>query len=165
MNVSNLEYHPYRSHAWFIPFSTVSGVCAYIASVAALPNCLAAIFLFGIGLLCTVLTRFLYISAQTAIVFESGTLRIAEKGSNLRKYILGNELPFGYYIRNYKGHLFLVLSSEPVDKKRLKGILNQSACQSKVCVDNAIVIYMDDLQDIAQIKEIVSVTVPFIENR
>lgn len=121
MNVSNLEYHPYRSHAWFIPFSTVSGVFAYIASVVALPNCPTAVFFLGIGLLCTVLTKFLYNSAQTTISFESETLRIAEKGSNLRKYILGNELPFGYYIRNYKGHLFLVLSPEPVDKNDLKG--------------------------------------------
>lgn len=164
MSISNVEYRPYRSHAWFIPFSAMSGIFAYIVAGAALPSYFVAAAYLGMGLLCTVLTKFLYDSAQTTISFESRTLNIASKKCNPRKFTLGKELAFGYYSRNYKGNLFLVLSPASVDQKQLKKIVNQSANRSKVCIGNVIVIYMDDLQDTARIKEIVFATVPFIVN-
>ena len=98
------------------------------------------------------------------IVFESDGLRIIHDGRVKYCCIPWSELSFGYYGRSYKGHEFLVLSSELCSKEQVKKLINRGANAARVCAENVIVIYLDGLQDTLQIKALVKEKVSSITN-
>ena len=71
------------------------------------------------------------------------------------RYIPWDELTYGCYTRNYKGHLFLLLSPNVLNSKEAKRFANQGANSSRIVIDYVVVIYLDVLQDVSQIKSLI----------
>lgn len=147
-------YRPYRSHVWFLSFTMPVGMLAFVAAGYCLPYWgFRVLILATIGIACAWLTKWLYDSSNSAVFFEQKGIRIIGGSYKDYQYVLWEEVQFAYYVRNYKGHLFLVLSPKALSPKKAKKLANRGANSSKICIDYVVVIYIDDLQNASQIKE------------
>lgn len=157
MDGEQIIYRPYRSHIVF----------AYVANgISLISLILAGVFLadsISIELLIFVLVACLGVllayyfaeSSKVMIVFEEKGLRIINDRRNKYYCTSWKKHSFGYYERSYKGHGFLVLSTEKLSKERVKKLANSGANLTKVCIEEVIVIYLDGVQDTSKIKAIV----------
>lgn len=154
-----IVYRPYRSHAWFLPFTIPVGMLAFIFAGYCLPFWgFYAIVPVAIGIACTWLTKVLYDYSRVAVFFEQEGLRVIGSSYNDYRYVLWEELSYAYYVRSFKGHLFAVLSPKALSPKEAKKLANRGANSTRICIDDTVVIHLEDiLQDGLQIKE-------FIEN-
>ena len=106
-------------------------------------------------MVCIWLTKVLYDSSRRAVIFEQNGLRIIGGSYFDYRYIPWEGLTYGCYTRNYKGHLFLLLSPNVLNPKEAKRFANQGANSSRLFIDYVVVIYLDILQDVAQIKKLI----------
>ena len=83
------------------------------------------LFLIGIGMACIWLTKVIYDMSKRAVIFEQNGLRIFDGGYLGYRYMPWEKLTYGCYIRNYKGHLFLLLSPNALNSKEAKYFANQ----------------------------------------
>lgn len=148
-------YRPYRSHAWFLPFVIPVAMLAFVAAGYCFPYVGVGVFWVAIGIVCTYLTKALYDSSNISVVFEQEGLRIVGGSYNDYRYLLWEEVSNAYYVRNFRGFLFLVLSPKALDSKAAKKLINRGANLSKICIDDVVVIHIDDLQNVSQIKELI----------
>lgn len=148
-------YRPYRSHAWFLPFVIPVAMLAFVAAGYCFPYVGVGVFWVAIGIVCTYLTKVLYDSSNISVVFEQEGLRIVGGSYNDYRYLLWEEVSNAYYVRNFRGFLFLVLSPKVLDSKAAKKLINRGANLSKICIDDVVVIHIDDLQNVSQIKELI----------
>lgn len=149
-------YRPYRSHAWPLPFTIPVGMLAFMAAGYCLPFLgFRVLVLVAIGIACTWLTKVLYDSSNIAVYLEQEGLRIIGGSYNDYRYALWEELSYAYYVRSFKGHLFLVLSPKALSSKEAKNLANRGANSSRICIDYAVVIYIDILQNTSQLKELI----------
>ena len=148
-------YRPYRSHAWFLPFVIPVAMLAFMAAGYCFPYVGTVVFCVAIGIVCTYLTKVLYDSSNIAVVFEQEGLRIVGDSYKDYRYLLWEEVSNAYYVRNFRGFLFLVLSPKVLDPKEAKKLTNRGANLSKVCIDDVVVIHIDDLQNVSEIKELI----------
>ena len=146
-------YRPYRSYAWFLPFIIPVGVLAFVAAGYCFPHGGSSIFWTAIGIVCTWLTKVFYDSSNVVVAFEQEGLRIIGGRYNDYRYVLWDNVSNAYYVRNSRGFLFLVLSPKALSPKEAKNLANRGAHSSKMCIDNVVVIHIDDLQNASQIKE------------
>lgn len=149
-------YCPYRSHAWFVPFTIVIEIFAFAAVGYCIPYGGSVVFLLvAIGIASIWLTRVLYDSSNIAVFFEPEGLRITGGRYSDYRYVHWEELPYAYYTRSYKGHLFLVLSPKALSKKQVKFFANKGASSSRICIDFVVIIHIDVLQNSSMLKEII----------
>ncbi len=157
-------YRPYRSYAWFLPFTIPIGILAFIFAGYCLPFWgFDVIVPVAIGITCTWSTKFLYDSSRIAISFEAEGLRIIGSSYNDYRYVLWEELSYAYYVRSFKGHLFVVLSPKTLSSKEANKLANRGANSTRICIDYAVVIYIDIPQDISQIKELIDNHVTYVD--
>lgn len=107
------------------------------------------------GMVSLWLTKVIYDSLKRRVIFEQNGVRIIDGDSDCC-YFSWEELNYGYYIKSYKGHLFLLLSAEMLNPEEAKRIVNKGANTSRILIDRVVVIYLDLLQDVSQVKEIIS---------
>jgi len=152
-----INYRPYRTHGWFVPYLASIGILLFIFIGFCIPDRkLIVLILTIIEVFVIVSTKVLYDSSNVSILFERDGLRIVGgKHSNYR-YIPWEKVSYAYYIRNYKGHLFLVLSLKELSSKEAKRFVNKGANTSKIYFDSVVVIYIDFLQNVEPIKEFIS---------
>lgn len=153
---NTIIYRPYRSHVWFIFFTVPIGIFAFVAA----GYCLQApganvIFFVVMGALSVWLTKALYDSSKTIIFFEPDGLWVSGVGCDNCRHILWEELSNAYYVRNFRGFLFVVLSTKALSPQEAKKLANRGANLSKICIDDVVVIHIDDLQNVSQIKELI----------
>ena len=115
-----------------------------------------AIFLSGLGFVCILLTKVLYKSSKKAILFSKDGLQIIGDSHIDCCYIPWEKLTYAYYTKNYKKHSFLLLSPNKLSPKEANRFANRGANLSKIYVDCVVVIYLDRLQDLMQIKKLIS---------
>ena len=151
-----IVYRPYKTQIWPLFFTVPVGMLAFVGTgYSLLFSGITALCLIGIGIVCVWLTKVLYDSSKRAIFFEQKGLRIIG-GSHLDyRYIPWERLSYGGYAKNYKGHLFLVLSPNALSSKEAKHFANQVANSSRIFIDDVVVIYLDILQDVSKIKELI----------
>ena len=151
-----IVYRPYKTQIWPLVFTLPVGILAFVGAGYCLPfSVVGALCLTGIGIACIWLSKVLYDSSKKAVIFEQNGLRIIGGSYFDYRYIPWGELTYGYYTRNYKGQLFAVLSPNVLNSKEAKRFANQGANSSRIFIDYVVVIYLDVLQDVAQIKNLI----------
>lgn len=151
-----IVYRPYKSSVWFAVFMTGIGLLALMIAGYALPyKGFIVFFLTAIGVVSLWLTKILYDSSNITIYLEQEGLRITGGKHNNYQYISWEELSYTYYIRSFKGHLFLVLSPKTLSSKEAKRLVNQAANLFKIYITGVVVLYIDVLQNTAPLKEFV----------
>ena len=65
--------------------------------------------------------------------------------NNIKRYIKFTEYKFIYYVRNYKGHLHLVISKNKMNNNKLKKIINKYTWTNKILIDNCYIVYFHPL--------------------
>ena len=152
-----IVYRPYKAQTWPLVFTLPVGILAFVGAGYYLPfSGVSVLCLSGIGVACIWLSKVLYDSSKKAVIFEQNGLRIIGGSYFDYRYIPWGELKYGYYTRNYKGHLFVVLSPNVLNSKEAKCFANQGANSSRIFIDYVVVIYLDVLQDVTQIKKLIA---------
>ncbi len=149
-------YRPYRSHQWFVPVTMGFAILAFVTVGYCLPDMeLIALLFVALGIGSVWLTKVLYDTSHIVIFFEQEGLRMMGGKYKDYRYVRWEELPYAYYANSYKGHLFLVLSHEALSPKQAKIFANRGANSSRICVDSVVVIHLDALQNVEQLKEMI----------
>ncbi len=149
-------YCPYKKHLWSCVLAASMGVFAFIGAGYCLPlSWVSVLFLTGMGIACLWLTKVIYDSTKRAVCFDSKGLQIIGGSYLEHRTILWEKLTYAYYARSYKGHLFLVLSPNVLSSKEAKRFANQGANSSQIYIDGVVVIYMDVLQDVSQLRALI----------
>lgn len=152
-----MVYRPYRSHGWFVPFSIAVSILAFVLigfCGSGMGNTI--LFLVTIGTISVWITKVLYDSANIVLFFEPDGLRIAGGKHKNYRYLPWKGFSYAYYARNYKGFLFAVLSPKALSSKAVKNFVRRSANLSRICVDFAVVVYIDNLQNASQLQELIA---------
>lgn len=158
------SYRPYRSHTCFLRFVIPVAMLAFFAAGYCFQYVGVCVFFTVIGLVCTYLTKMLYDSSNMAVVFEKEGLRTIGSSYKDYRHFLWEEVLNAYYVRNFRGFLFLVISPKALKPKEAKFFANKGANLSKICIDDVAVIYIDDLQNVSQIKEIIDTHVAHVDS-
>lgn len=154
---NTIIYRPYRSYKWFALFLLVTGIFEFVSVGFALHDAGLYIFLLVmLGILSVCMAKVLFDFSKTVVTFEQDGLRIFGCGRSPYSYLPWDEFSYAYYVRSYKGDLFLVLSPKAIGYKEAKKLVNRGANSSKMCIDSAVVIFIKTTQDIIQLKEFVS---------
>ena len=149
-------YRPYKLHTLLLLFTISIGTIAFVGAGYCLVLLESGFFvLVTVGVACIWLTKILYDSSNTAVFFEQDGVRIVGGSYNNYRYLSWAELTHMYYARNYKKHLFLVLSQRGLSAKEIKSFANRCANSSKILIDDVIVIYIDILQNTSQLKVLI----------
>ena len=149
-------YRPYKSQTWPLIFTLPVGILAFVGAGYCLSlSIITALCLTAVGIVCIWLTKVIYDSSKRAIIFEEMGLRIIGGSYFDYRYIPWEKLTYGCYVRNYKRHLFLLLSPNEFNANEAKRFANKGANSSHIFVDNVVVIYLDVLQnqEVEDIKE------------
>ena len=149
-------YRPYRSLGWFLFFTVPAGILTLGAAGYCLQyGGLIFIIFVIVGIAYIWVNKVLYDAWNIAVVFEQDGLRIVGGRFKDYQHILWKEVPYAYYVRNYKGHLFLELSPKALNPKEAKRIANRNSHLNKICKDSVVVIYIDNLQNTSHILELI----------
>lgn len=168
MNSNILKFYPYRVYRYVLPFV----ICATIFLLMAFCNFLWNQYVQGgIGyvimiVISIIATKHSYDLTKVTVLFESDGLRLIN-GKHIREYYVSYQnLPYGYYCRSYRGHLFLVLSPETLCEKQIRKIVNRSARLEKVIIDNAVVIFINNgrKEEKLRMKKIISEKISFVRD-
>ena len=149
-------YRPYKLHAWILPFTASVVPLAFAVAGYCVPYWGYNVAILAvIGIVCAWLTKVFYDSSRLAVIFEQQGLRTIGCRYSDYRYVLWEELSYAYYVRSFKGHLFLVLSSNALSPKEAKRFANRGANSSRICIDSVFVIYIDIFQDASQLRELI----------
>lgn len=159
-----IKYSPFQNEALFIPIPIIFQVLAFVIIGHRLPNFdFGSCFFLVNAVLSFWAAKRVYDASNIAVFFEPDGLRITGGSHKNYRYFPWNQFAYAYYTRNFKGHLFLVLSPRVLSKKQVKQYVNHSSIASKLCIDSVIVICFDFLQDLSQIEALVDSKFPRIE--
>lgn len=160
---NSIQYRPFRSHVWFSPFLLIAGILSFVGVGYCLPEItFPCFFLLCIGMVSIILAKALYDSSRTTVWLENDGLRIIEGKNNQWHFVLWKNFSYAYYIPNFKGHLFLILSDKYLNENQAKRFVNQRSMSSKIYDDKTIVIHIDVQQKTDLIKERINNTIPHI---
>ena len=159
-----VKYRPWKLYIYIIPIVIFCGsafiVIAGLYFSTSLTNFCISLLL---GTLSFGLAKVLYDSYKVIILFSPQMIEITEK-KHSKTYNM-TEFLYGYYGRSYKGQLFLVLSNKCIDKKQLKLLCNKSANYSKICVDDNVVIPIDNPKNKDVIERIIDNNLVIVQGR
>lgn len=165
MDATQIIYFPYRTQKYFCPALSVISLLSVFAAGRSFDNGISVnlIFFTMLALASLVCAKCMYDAAKAAVsIGHDGIRSIGAKESNCF-YRPWSDIQYGYYSRSYKGHLFLVLARDELSPSEVKQIVNKSAVQSRLCVEDKVIIYIDLLQDTSKLRSIVSQNVSFLE--
>ena len=156
MNFSMI-IHPYRTLKYVIWFTIPAGILAFMGVGFFISKTM-----WGATLLCTVLgalsmlLSILHTSAsRKAVLFDDNGLHIIGDTIGGYRYIAWDKLAYSYYIPNIKAQWFLILSPNALCPKEAKRIVNRLSNFYTLCIDDVVVIWIDRLKDLSQIKTII----------
>lgn len=159
-------YRPYRSYVWTLPFTISLDILVFMIAGFFLPYWgLGVIVPVAMAIACAWANKFLYDSWRIAISFEPNGLRMIGGSYKDYRHVLWEELSYAYYVRSVKGVLFAVLSPKALSSKEAKKLANRGANSNRICIDDAVVICIENPKDRSQIKEIIENHVPHIVGR
>lgn len=160
---NTIVYRPHQSDLYFAGAMFVAGILSFAAFGCCLSGFGAVCYIYaGMGSLSLWLAKTLFNSSQLRLLFEQEGIWIVG-GKDDNKFIPWNKYVYAYYVRSYKGHLFLVLSPQVLSLRQAKAFANHGANTSKTCVDNACVIYLKCSAITSRIKELIGYNVLHID--
>lgn len=152
---NTVVYRPFRSHSWLATATACLVGFAFVVAGWTFPDFKFVIFFFAMGIVSIWLTKVLYDSSNITICFEDGGLRVFDGGHKECQYLLWEKLPYAYYVRNLKGHLYVVLSPKEIDLKQVRYYVNKSSNSFRVMIDYVVVFHIDILQNASELKEMI----------
>ncbi len=157
MNINDfIIYRPYRSYMWFVPLTIIITIFSFVAFVFSFQEFgFPTFFTFIFCLLAISLTKTLYNSSKITVFFDDVGLLITDGNHKNNKQFNWDYFSNVYYIRNFKGHSFAVLTPNTLTSKERKIIANHSIRFSNLCIDRVVLIYLDALQKDLQLKEFI----------
>ena len=155
-------YRPYQFHARVFPFTAFISLLALVATGYCIPYWKATFLLATIGVGGAWLTKYLSDTTKVVVVFEQQGVRILGDKHHNYRFVPWENLTYAYYTRNYKGHPFLVLTPNALDRKEAKHFANRGANTTRICIDGVLVIYMDIIQDVSPIEELIATHVEHV---
>lgn len=150
-------YYPYKAHSFCVP--VVTGVCvlSFIATGWFISQrAIFAIFWFVLGVICLLCTKYLRATASIFIVLNSNGVQIATTHYNDVHFVPWDHLKYACYGKSFKGHRFLLLSQEKLDKTQVKNYVLAGAKGNSIWFKSVVVIHIDPTQEVSKIEEIVS---------
>ena len=164
-------YRPYKlkSLAFFIPFSILGviisfvGVGACLAFSGTIGLCLT---LTATGMLGIWVTITLYVDSKKIVCIDKNGVTIIGDSRIFCSHISWAKIPCACYIRNFRGHLVLILSADKLEYEEARRFANWWT--SRICFDNVVVIHLKEilaihLQETSQLKELIESYVMHID--
>lgn len=162
---NTIIYRPYKVYRWALPFTVIIGVLSFAVSGCCAPYWGCGVLIpVAIGLMCLWLTRKMYNASNMAVFLEPEGLRLVGGRFDDYRYVCWEEVSNAYYARTFRGFMFLVLSPKSLNSNEVKRLVNRGAHSSKLCIDDAIVIYIDSQQEDIRIKEHIDKYVSHVRN-
>ena len=151
-------YRPNKSQNWVVILTFFYAVFwLFVAGLYLTISVFVACILLGLGIVSIWLSIFLYDTSNICIFFENDGLRIAGGSYKNYNYIPWDKFKYAYYTTNFRNFSFLVLSPKELSPKEAKYYTNKGANLSRICLDDIVVMGMNDCQDISQeIKEFIT---------
>lgn len=167
MNRNDIKYQPYRVETYILLIElVVMEIISFVIFGAVLhEGDIQELFGWGImAISCGFLAKWCYDLTKIVVFFEEDGLRLINCGYKKHCYFPWQNLSYGYYCRDYKGNLYLVLAPESLNRKQLKQKVNRSMLSLKMNIDNIIVIDINGDKEIFQIKAMISEKIPYIKD-
>lgn len=135
--------YPHRLNAYFaIPTGLWAIICCYfcgqLLDSGNRPLAIGYLVFAGISLL---LGKYLLDTAKYHVEFTDQGITV-HQGENSPVFLSWNDLSCLCRSTSPKGHPCLILSAEPLDAARAKGLAKKSAWTSKLYVENAVVLFL-----------------------
>ena len=152
-----IAYRPYQVHRWlglfmalYVPIFFAIAVWCFVEADWGLGLSFAAMsVMFAVGMVIS------YNTSKIEVVFDRQGVKTFGKKDRNPLCVGWESLPYAYY-SYYRGHSFLLLSPNSLDKKRARRFASRGSYAGKVCIDGVWVIYMNAHKDVASIKELVT---------
>lgn len=150
-----LIYRPYGSPSWLVFMIVLFTVFVFILAGHVIPDWHSALLWGVMGIVAMWFIKVFYDASNAALLFEENGLWIM--GGNYKKYryVFWKEVPYAYYVIGCKGHPFFVLSPKPLLSKEIRHLANRGEYSTRICIDQAIVIFVDVSQNTSQLEEII----------
>ena len=162
--MSNLFlYYPYKVHAYFVPFAVVFCVVLGVFLCVIDTFNYASFFLLVIELGGIWSIKVLHESSKAAILFNEDGLQI-KRGKDCL-WFSWEQVKYGYYGKNYKGHSFLLLTANALDSNQVSKYINRGANTSKICIDSTVVFPTDNSQYTTELDAFIRSKVMLIDNK
>ena len=100
---------------------------------------ISSILLPIVAMLCIVLAKELYDSSKLILIVEAEGLRITGDKNKGHIFVPWDELKYACRCLTIHGHSFWVISSETIDEKKAKRIVNTKS-MSRILIDNMIIL-------------------------
>lgn len=151
--MDQFEYRPFCVEKWifrvFLPINIGEFILAgyWISRI----GMVKPVFFFLLMALSTFgMNVFLLRSSFATLSFDSEHIMITEGWNHSILKYRWIELPYCYRDRNYKNFVYLVCSPNELDKKEVRRYIRRASSRSKICLDSAVVIPINDLQKISK---------------
>lgn len=153
-------FRPYKFYTYIIPVLVVGIIIVFFAlfSTWTSNNVSDIVFLSFLMIVSIFAIYYCYKLVKITIVFEEQVIRIIENKKCKEYYALYSDVPYGYYCRSYRKHLFLVLSAVSIPDEKVKKMINRNIFFEGVNKNNVIVIFINNASksEKAGIEKIVS---------
>ena len=151
-----IVYCPYKVHRWlglFLAFGVliafaIAAWCFIEAHWGLGLNFASLSIMWAVG------TVFLYNTSKIEVVFDHQGVTTSGRTpqqSHSMPWEFTNYAYYGYY----RGHPFLLLSANSLNRKEAKRFASRGSYSGKVCIDGVWVIYLNSHKDVASIKELI----------
>ena len=141
-----IVYRPFRSYRIIGIFISTFGLFFIILAILNILLWKSLVLLLLVPVYLAFSVYLFYMSKVTVVATDTG-LQIDDPKGKKSHFTAWNELKAFHMGNSWRGHEFLVLSSEPISSKDAKRIINPSSISTKLYYDGCIVIPVDPLQN------------------
>ena len=151
-----IVYRPYKFHRWLglflsfcVPFSFAIAVWCFIEAHWGLGLNFALL-----SIMWAAVTVFSYNTSKIEVVFDHQGVTTSGRAPQQSHSMLWESTNYAYY-GYYRGHPFLLLSANSLNRKEAKRFASRGSYSGKVCIDGVWVIHLNSHKDVASIKELI----------
>ena len=157
----HVTYRPFGIYKWFAHFLVFCDICFFVISGYLLTDLTDIDFFYFLtmGVVSLILAKYLYDLSCITLSFEVDRILVWRSRSRDVHCILWDNLSFAYYIKNSKGHLFVV-SPQALTREQVKRYIRHGR---KICVDSSLVICIGIIETNHQIREQIDSKISTIE--
>ena len=152
-----IAYRPYKVHRWLglflafcVPISFAIAVWCFIEARWGLGLNFALL-----SIMWAAVTVFSYNTSKIEVVFDHQGVTTSGRTPQQSHSMLWESTNYAYY-GYYRGHPFLLLSANSLDKKTARRFASLGSYSGKVCIDGVWVIHLNSHKDVASIKELIA---------
>lgn len=167
MQENGFEYRPYWSETHVVPLFKIFESLGFIMAGFMLHEgaWLFFVFLFVFSLACTCLDYLISLRWSHTRVYAK------QDGVHVITYRLGEQfipwekLSYGYYIRNFKGFLYVFLTNTPLQENQRRKIFKKAMNRHQIVREDCIVLPLDRLKKSDYITDYLKQHVEFLNQK